>query len=192
VGGDHGTRAAQLRQDDVEKLLSAKAWLDGHEQHHVDFGKQVLVGLDGRARVDRQARAGTGGADSAQRPHRSLDRLGVDGHAARARLGVPGRPAVRILDHQVAVDRCAGVLEQRLDDRQPEREVRHEVVVHDVDVQPVGGAGHRRRFLGEPGEVGGQDAGRDLNTHGTCESKASTPESQKRRGMSDPLPMLGH
>ena len=64
--------------------------------------------------------------------------LDVEGDAARAGLGVAGRPAVRVLDHQVAVERQRAGLRQPLDDRQPEREVGHEVVVHDVDVHPVG------------------------------------------------------
>ena len=65
------------------------------------------------------------------------------------------------------------MLEQRLDDRQAEGQVGHEVVVHDVDVEPVGGRGHGRGLVGEPGEVGGQDAGRDLNGHDShCAGRA--------------------
>jgi hypothetical protein len=164
--GDHRTRAAELGQDDVEEPLAAEARLDGHEQHHVDLGKQVLIRLDRRARVDCQPRASAGTPDRAQRANRGLDRLGVHGHAARARLGVAGCPPVGIGDHEMAVDGSAGLLEQRLNDRQAEREVRHEVVVHHVHVQPVGGTGHRCRLFGKPSEVRGQDTGRYLYGHG--------------------------
>jgi hypothetical protein len=94
-----------------------------------------------------------------------VHRLGVDRHVPGAGLGVLRRPAVRILDHQVTVERQRGVFEQRLDHGQAESEVRHEVVVHDIHVQPVRGGGHRGLLLGEPGEVCGQDARRDLNGH---------------------------
>src|SRR4029077_937850 len=83
----------------------------------------------------------------------------------------PGGPPVRLGDHQVAVERQRGVLEQRLDDGQPEGEGRHEVVVHDVHVQPVRGGGDRGGLVGEPGEVSGQDARRDLNGHNSPESR---------------------
>ena len=53
-------------------------------------------------------------------------------------LRVVRGPAVRVLDHQMAVHRQARVLEQRLDHRQADREVRHEVRVHHVDMEPIG------------------------------------------------------
>ena len=51
-------------------------------------------------------------------------------------------------------------LSNALDDREPDRQVGHEVVVHHVDVQPIG-AGHRGGLVAELGEVGGQDGRRD-------------------------------
>src|SRR5205807_413155 len=80
--GHHGTRAAQLREHEVEELLAAEAWLDGHQQQHVEFGHQVRVRLDRGAGVDRQPGARPGGADRAQRADRGLRGLGVYGHAA--------------------------------------------------------------------------------------------------------------
>jgi hypothetical protein len=168
----HLTGTADLRQHEVKEFLPTETRLDRHEQQHVDLGQQVLVRLDRGARVDREPGPGPGGADRAQRPHRRLRGLSVDGHAARSGLRERRRVPVRVLDHEVAVDRQSRVLQQRLDDRQAEREVRHEVVVHDVDVQPVGGAVNGRGLLGEPGEVRGQDAGRDLNGHMCSESRA--------------------
>ena len=48
------------------------------------------------------------------------------------------------------------VRQQAFHDRQADGQVRHEVVVHHVDVHPVG-AFHGRYLVGQPGEVGGQD-----------------------------------
>jgi hypothetical protein len=75
---------------------------------------------------------------------------------SRPGLGVPRGPAVGVLDHEVAVDRDGRHPHQRLDDGQPEREVRDEVVVHDVDVGPVG-VGDRPQLALEVREVGGED-----------------------------------
>ena len=64
-----------------------------------------------------------------------------------AGLGVTRGPAVGVVDHQVAVDRDRRDLDQGLDDGQAEREVRDEVVVHDVEMDDV-----RAGF--EHGEIG--------------------------------------
>ena len=50
---------------------------------------------------------------------------------------------------------------QALHHGQPDGQVRHEVVVHHVDVQPVRGVLDGADFFGEAGEIGGQDARRD-------------------------------
>src|SRR5208337_3363936 len=106
-------------------------------------------------------------------------------------------PPVRILDHQVTVERQRGVLEQRLDDGQAEGEVRHEVVVHDIHVQPVRGGGDRSGLIGEPGKVRGQDARRDLNSHSKAECRVPGCGSAMRgenvvwRGYSSILSSIG-
>jgi hypothetical protein len=163
--GHQGAGAAQLGQHDVEEMLAAETRLDGHQQQHVDLGQQVLVRLHRRTRVDGEPGAGTRGADGAQGADRGVNGLGVNGDVARAGLGVLRRPPVRLVDHQVAVNRQRGVLEQRFDDGQAQGQVRHEVVVHDVHVQPVGDGGHRGGLVGQPGEVRGQNARRDLDAH---------------------------
>src|ERR1700759_547931 len=174
VPGDQGPGPAQLGHDQVQEPLAAEARLHRHQQQHVDLAQQVLVRLDRGPGVDRQPGPGAGPPDLAQGPARRLHRLGVDGDVARARLGVAGGPLVGIFDHQVTVDRQADVFEQRLNDGQAEGQVRDEVIVHDVHVQPVGGRGDGRGLVGEPGEVRGQDAGRDLNGH-SCHCAGARP-----------------
>ena len=71
------------------------------------------------------------------------------------------------LDHQVAVDDAAGVVDQvgdRVDDQRADRDRRDEVAVHDVDVDhPRAGGEHLVDLLAEPGEVGREDRGSDLS-----------------------------
>jgi hypothetical protein len=178
--GHQGAGPAELGQHDVQEVLAAETRFHGHQQQHVDLGQQVLVGLHRGAGIDGQPGARARGANGAQGADRGVHRLGVDRHVARADLGVLRSPPVRLLDHQVTVDRQRGVLEQRLDHRQAQGQVRHEVVVHDIHVQPVGDAGHRGGLVGEPGKVRGQDARGDLNAH--------SPECRLPAGVCTPPP----
>src|SRR5262249_58917834 len=58
----------------------------------------------------------------------------------------------------------------------PDRDVRHEPAVHDVDVELVGAAGLDARDVGgERGEVGREDRRRDLD------HEAVIPETSERR-----------
>ena len=70
-----------------------------------------------------------------------------------------------LLDHQVDVDRAAGVVHlvgDRPRDERPDGDRRHEVAVHDVDVDHPGpGRHHLGDLVAEPGEVGREDRGRD-------------------------------
>ena len=128
-------------------MLAAEPGLDGHQQQHVQLGQQVGVWLYGRGRIDGEPGARSGRPDLPQGPHRGPGRLGVDRHVARPGLGVARRPAVRVLDHEVAIERQARVLEQRLHHGQADGQVRHEVRVHDVDMQPVGDFRDGRRLV---------------------------------------------
>ena len=109
--------AADLRQAQVEELLAAEARLDGHHQQHVELGQQVLVGVDRGGRLERHP-----GAGALARSSRA-SRTGAAAAStwkvtdAGPRLDVRRRPAVGVLDHQVAVERRVRRLGQRLDDR---------------------------------------------------------------------------
>jgi hypothetical protein len=89
-------------------------------------------------------------------------RLDVDPDQVRARRRVRGDPALGVLDHQVDVERQRRRAPHRLDHDRPDRQVRHEVAVHHVDVDVVRRA-DGGDLLGEPPEVGGQDRRRDAD-----------------------------
>ena len=73
--------------------------------------------------------------------------------------------ALGLGDHQVDVDRAAGRVDlvgDRGEDQRPDRDRRHEVPVHDVEVDhPGAGVHHLVDLLAEPGEVGREDRRRD-------------------------------
>ncbi len=92
-------------------------------------------------------------------------RLGVNGDAVGARARDIAHLALGTLDHHVDVDQAAGVVDQvrdRADDDRAERDRRHEVPVHHVDMDhPRTGVEHVLDLSAEPREVGRQDRRRD-------------------------------
>jgi hypothetical protein len=85
--------------------------------------------------------------------------FGMEADQAGAGLGEIRDDPVDRLDHQVHVDRCRHpVLAQRLADQRADGQVGYVVVVHDVEVDPVGaGLEDVVDLLAQSGEVGRQD-----------------------------------
>ena len=133
------------------------------------MAQRLDVRLQRGARLDREPGQGAGRPQVLGQRDGVGRRLDVHRHVVRAGLGVPDGPPVRVVDHEVAVERHVGRRQQRLDHRQPEGQVRHEVRVHHVDVQPVGavptGVGDGRGLVGQPREVRRQDARGDHRMH---------------------------
>src|SRR6185369_9522654 len=112
--------------------------------------------------LDAQPRRATSGVDRAQRWLDVLLDLDMDGHRVAAGLEelVDELPGVR--DHEMRVEGQAGAAPKRLDRLRAEGQVRDEVAVHHVEVDPVGPfalcSGDR---MGEVAEIGVEDARRD-------------------------------
>ena len=110
--------------------------------------------------------------------------LGMEGEAVGAGVGVLVDVALRPLHHQVHVERAVGDPAEGPDHRRAEGEVRDEVPVHHVHVDPVRAAGERGvHLLAQPAEVGAQDAGCDDRIHGVLVRVRST---RLRRGSRTP------
>ena len=84
---------------------------------------------------------------------------GVEGDAGGAGLGEGLDPAQGVVDHEVAVEEGGGeALAQRLHHGGAERDVGHEMAVHDVHVQPVRAhVQHPLALCPELREIGTQD-----------------------------------
>jgi hypothetical protein len=113
-------------------------------------------------------------ADQRQRAVDVLGRFRVEGDHVGTGLGEIGNDAVHRLHHQVHVDHRFGVRAQRLAHQRADGQVGHVMVVHHVEMDPVGARGDDvAHFLAECGEVGGQNAGGDQviqigGAHGTA------------------------
>ena len=74
--------------------------------------------------------------------------------------------ALGALDHQVDVEQDVEVAQRRPTAGGPIESVRHEVAVHDVDVDDLGaGVDDLLHLLAQAAEVGGQDRGGDAAPH---------------------------
>ncbi len=80
------------------------------------------------------------------------------------------------------VERLGGMGPQCCDHRRPDGQVRNEMAVHDVDVDPVGARGvDRPHFLAEPREIGREDRRGDAD--GLLHGETLTPaESRSKEG----------
>jgi hypothetical protein len=100
--------------------------------------------------------------------------VGMEADQVGAGFGEGLGQRIHRLHHQVHVDRhlaavgTHGMLAQRLADHRAEGQVRHVVVVHHVEVDPVGaGVDDGAHVLAEAREVGRQQAGGDaIGRHG--------------------------
>ena len=104
------------------------------------------------------------------------EHLGVHGEGGRAGLGERVEEAVGIRNHQVHVERHGGHALERSDDGDANRDVRHEVAVHDVHVDEISPAALRRADgLAERGEVRGEDRRRDPDRHRLTSREIGSP-----------------
>ena len=126
-------------------------------------------------------------AERADRLQRAVEvRAGFDMHGddVGAGLGEGLEIGVARRDHQMHVERLLGVGPDRLHDVRPDRDVRHEVAVHDVDMDPVGAGGiDGADLLAELREIRGEDRRGDDQWAGhRC--SPNMPVSREQRGPS--------
>ncbi len=85
-------------------------------------------------------------------------RLDMHDHAVGPGLGESFEVGVGRRDHEMHVEKLVGQRPDGLHDLRPDRQVRDEMPVHDIDVNPIGARGDdRAHFLSKPGEIGGKD-----------------------------------
>jgi hypothetical protein len=89
--------------------------------------------------------------------------LDVHRDAVGAGIGEELQQDRGVVDHEVTIEKEIGALAQRLHHRRANREVRHIVAVHTVDVQQIGFGRDARDVGREVGEIGGKNRRRDLH-----------------------------
>ena len=91
----------------------------------------------------------------------------VHGNPVGAGRGKLGNELVRILDHQVAIERQLGHLAQGLHQRRSHGQVGHEMTVHDIHMDDCAAArGSVAHLVRQMGEVSRQNRGCEFNQPG--------------------------
>ncbi len=190
---------AHLVEHVGDEALAAPAGVHAHHQQEVDLVEVREHRVDRGLGVQHQPDA------DVPLPHLLEERarvaeLDVHDAAVGAGVGEAFEQHRRVVDHEVAVEEEVGVLAQRAHHDGPDREVGHEVAVHHVDVEEVGGVGDPLHLRRELGEVGRQDRRRQLHgRHGTsrihcpdCSPQESNPFSESRRSTATSVGACDH
>ena len=140
-----------------------KPGIHRHQQHEVELLERVIEIVERRRGIEHQARLAAVFADELDGAVDVFARFGMERDVGGAGLREVRHDAIDRLHHEMHVDRRGdAVLAQRLAHQRADGEVRHVVVVHDVEVDDVGARGeHRIHFLAEPREVRGENRRRD-------------------------------
>ena len=165
-----------LRLAARNERLAAEAGVHRHDEHEVDVAGDLLERDDRRRRVEDDARLDAERLDGVHGAMQMRQHFDVDRDHRRAGLGEGVDVAIGIGDHQVDVERHRRDPLERPDDRRADRDVRHEVAVHDVDVNQVGAAAlDGRDRVAEGREVGREDRRRDQHAHRLTSIEIGSP-----------------
>ena len=134
-------RASRSSQGAGDEALAAEAGVHRHEQHQVDLVHHVVHQRQRRGRVEHQSGLAALLADQRQRAVHVAAGLRVEADVVGAGLGEHGHQLVHRLDHEVHVDGHRHVRADRRTDHRADGQVGHVVVVHHVEVDPVGAGG---------------------------------------------------
>src|SRR5690606_39735898 len=91
----------QLVERTGNELLPAKAWVDAHQQDHVDLVHHVLQAVQRGGRIEHQARLGATRFNQLQGAINVLGGFRVEGDIAGAGFEEVANDAVYRLDHPV-------------------------------------------------------------------------------------------
>ena len=158
-----------LRQRRPDELLVPETRIHGHDQHLVQVLNDLLQHGRRRRRVDGDSGALAERPDPLHRAVQIVVALPVDEERIGAGLDELVQKEIGIRDHQMDLERELGRPPKGLDDRRAHGQIRHEMSVHHVDVDPVGSSLFRLGYLlAQPGEVRGENRRGEL--HGVLRS----------------------
>ncbi len=135
--------------------------VDGHAERDVQHARRILERANGRRRVDGDPHAAAALVDEVGDVGDLRRRLEMERDRVRARIEELADLLLGTLDHQVRLDDRSGLLHlfaQGGHSQRADRDRRHEVAVHHVDVDHARAGGEDLgHLLAKPAEVGGED-----------------------------------
>ena len=164
---DHPAQGGDLRQLRRQECLATESGIHGHDQDDVDEIEHPRNAFHRRRRIQHDAGAFAVRADELERAVQMRPCFRVHQHMVGAGLGECLDERIDRRDHQVHVERQPGAGTQALQDRRAEADVRHEMAIHHVEMQPIGaGCFDRCHFVLQSREVGREDARRNGDSGG--------------------------
>ena len=111
--------------------------------------------------------------------------LGVDGDDVRAGIGKRLNIVIGVDNHEVDIDDALGRRTDRLDDEWPNRDVRNESTVHDIDVNPIrAGLAHGPDFGLKSAKIGGKNGWSDSERFwGAGHGSSQAPQRHRVNGI---------
>ena len=159
-----------------DKGLAAESGIDRHHEHVVEVADDLFERADGRRRIDRDAGQRSQLLDEMQRPMEVGQHLGMNRDPRRSGVDERLDVAIGVENHQVHVERNLGHLVDGLHDQRSERDVRHEMAVHDVQVQQVGATPFDLGDLRcQRGEIGREKRRRNQHAHRLTSIEIGSP-----------------
>jgi hypothetical protein len=159
----------QLGQHVAAKWLAAETGLHGHDQHQIDLVEQRLDRAGRRVGIKHDPALAAERANAGECGGVVVSRLDVDADKIGPGLGKWLDIAMGFVEHEVHVEENFHTgAAQGGNGFWPKSEIRHEMAVHDVDMQPrkaeIGGD---PRAGGEVGVIAGKERGcEDGRMHG--------------------------
>ena len=159
---DHRLHAPNLVADGGDEGLAAETGVHRHQEHQIHHVEHRLDGGFMGARVENHAGLLAQCSDGLERPMQVRACFRMDADDVCACLGEGLEVGIDRGDHQMHVEHLPGVGAQGFDHVWTDGDVRHEMAVHHVDVDPVGAGGvDGADLLAELGEVRGENGGGD-------------------------------
>ena len=156
--------------------LAAETGVDRHDEHIVDVGGDLEDRADRRRGIQHDSRLGAQRLDGVHRAVQMRQHFHVDRDHRGAGVGERLDVAVRLLNHQVHIERDGGDAPKRFHDRRTHRDVRDEVAVHHVDVYEIGAAAlGRGDRVAQGREIGRQNRGGDEHAHRLTSMEIGSP-----------------
>src|SRR5438552_5697614 len=181
-------RFADLVDHRGNEALAAKAWIDRHDEDEVEPVQYMPDVIDGRSGIERDAGLLAERLHGLQRAVEMGTRLGMNRDGVGAGLGESFEIAVDWRDHQMDVKGFPRHWPDRGHHHRAEADIGHEMPIHHVDMYPVGarlidGA----HLIAEPGEIGGEDRGRDTKRADHVRYACRMPQRCRPCGWRSPI-----
>jgi hypothetical protein len=145
---------AQAMEGSGNEPLSPEAWIDRHHEDEVEIRNDVTENVHGGGWVDRHAGSDSELANLLHGAVQVRTRFHMNGQDLGPGFSEVLEIPLGCLDHEVDVEEPFGHPRHGSRDGGAQRDVRYEVAIHDIDVDPLGTRGiDRTHIFGQRTEV---------------------------------------